>query len=389
MPIFKFSGYRGDGSTRKGTIEADGIKDAIMKLKQDGILAREVRAVSPSTERRLFRGGRRERLSQITRQLSVLLAAEVPLSEGLKSLAEENTGYWRALIIGLRDAIASGASLSRAMEEHPEVFPEFYVRMVHAGETGGMLDDVLMKLADFLEKDIAIRSKVSHAMVYPLFMLSIGIIVLSFIFTFVVPKIVVIFASAKASLPFITQVLIFISTVFNSYWWLLVAMAIGAYVLLRRMRRVNPEKFDEFALKIPVTRSLLVARFTRVFGFLLSGGVPLLKSLDLAGKSTGNAVMQKSFTQASKKITEGTGISASLTGLPPVLRQMIATGERTGRLHELLERAADAYEEDFSKRVQTMLAFLEPSMIVIMGLIVGFIVFAVLLPLFQMNQLIR
>jgi len=389
MPIYKFSGYRADGSGRKGTIEADGVKDAIVKLRQDGILAKDVRAVTPAGEKRLFAGGRRERLSQITRQLSVLLAAEVPLNEGLKSLAEENTGYWRALLINLRDSIASGASLSRAMDEHREVFPEFYVRMVQAGETGGMLDDVLMKLADFLEKEIAIRSKVNHAMVYPLFMLSIGVIVLSFIFTFVVPKIVVIFASAKASLPFVTKVLIFISKAFNSYWWLLLALAAGAYLMLRRMRRAHPEKLDALVLRIPVTRSLLVARFTRVFGFLLSGGVPLLKSLDLAGKSTGNAVMQRSFTEASKRITEGTGISAALTGLPPVLRQMIATGERTGRLHELLERAADAYEEDFSKRVQTMLTFLEPSMIVIMGLIVGFIVFAVLLPLFQMNQLIR
>ncbi|MGE5894881.1 MAG: type II secretion system F family protein [bacterium] len=389
MPIFKFIGYGSDGSERKGTIEADGIKDAILRLRQDGVLAKDVHALAPSGKGRFFFRDRASRLSQVTRQLSILLAAGVPLNEALRSLGEENTGHWRTLLIDLWDSLASGSSLSRAMEEHRDVFPEFYIRMVQAGETGGMLDDVLMKLADFLEKEIAIRSKVSHAMIYPLFMFSIGIIVLSFVFTFVVPKIVVIFENAKTSLPLVTRALILISTLFHSYWWLMIAVALGAYAVFRKMKRANPERFDAVLLRIPVLRTLLIARFTRIFGFLLSGGIPLLKSLDLAAKSTGNAVLRNMLSEASKKITEGTGVAASLTTLPPVLRQMIATGEKTGKLPELLGRAADAYEEDFSKKVHTMLALLEPSMTVFMGVIVGFIVFAVLLPLFQMNQLIR
>jgi general secretion pathway protein F len=389
MPIYKFTGYTPDGSEKKGTIEAEGVKDAVVKLKLEGVLPRDIHSLAPSARSRFFLRDRAEKLSQVTRQLSILLAAGVPLNEALRSLADENEGYWKTLLINIRDAIASGSGLSRALDEHRDIFPEFYVRMVHAGETGGMLDDVLLKLADFLEKEIAIRSRVSHAMVYPVFMFGIGVIVLSFVFTFVVPKIVVIFENAKTSLPFITKVLIFISNVFHSYWWLLLAAILGLYYFFRKLKRTKPEKLDVLFLKIPLTRSLYIARFTRIFGFLLSGGIPLLKSLDLAAKSTGNSILKNDLTGAAKKITEGAGVSASLTTLPPVLRQMIATGEKTGKLAELLDRAADAYEEDFSKKVQTALTLLEPSMIVFMGVIVGFIVFAVLLPLFQMNQLIK
>jgi general secretion pathway protein F len=389
MPIYKFTGYTPDGSEKKGTIEAEGIKDAVVRLKLEGVLPRDIHSLAPSARSRFFLRDRAEKLSQVTRQLSILLAAGVPLNEALRSLADENEGYWKTLLINIRDAIASGSGLSRALDEHRDIFPEFYVRMVHAGETGGMLDDVLLKLADFLEKEIAIRSRVSHAMVYPVFMFGIGVIVLSFVFTFVVPKIVVIFENAKTSLPFITKVLIFISNVFHSYWWLLLAAILGLYYFFRKLKRTKPEKLDSLFLKLPLTRSLYIARFTRIFGFLLSGGIPLLKSLDLAAKSTGNSILKNDLTGAAKKITEGAGVSASLTTLPPVLRQMIATGEKTGKLAELLDRAADAYEEDFSKKVQTALTLLEPSMIVFMGVIVGFIVFAVLLPLFQMNQLIK
>jgi len=389
MPIFRFSGYTPDGSERKGTIEAEGIKDAIVKLKLDGILPKDVQNVAPAAKRSLFTRDKTNKLSQLTRQLSILVAADVNLNEALRSLADENTGYWKGLLIDLRDRIASGSSLSRAMEEHGEFFPEFYIRMVHAGETGGMLDDVLLKLADFLEKDMSIRSRVSHAMVYPLFMFSIGVIVLSFVFTFVVPKIVTIFRDAKTALPLITRILLLVSDIFHSYWWAIIIMILGAYYGVKRYRQIHPEKVDILFLKVPVTRSLYISRFTRIFGFLLSGGIPLLKSLDLAARSTGNAVLRKDLSEASKKITEGAGVSAALETLPPVLRQMIATGEKTGRLPDLLHRAADAYEEDFSKKVQTMLSLMEPAMIVAMGLVVGFIVFAVLLPLFQMNQLIK
>ncbi len=389
MPIYKFRGFAADGSERKGTVQADGLKDAIARLRRDGIIPKDIASQAVTGKRRFFFRGKGEKLSQLTRQLSILLASGVSLNDSLRSLAEENAGFWKSLLVDLREKLSSGSSLSKAMETHAGIFPEFYIRMVQAGEKGGMLDDVLMRLADFLEKELAIRSKVTNAMVYPLFMFSIGIIVLSFVFTFVVPKIVVIFENARSSLPFITVVLIAISKFFQSFWWAMIILAFGLYYGGKRVRERRPELFDSLFLKIPLSRSLYISRFTRIFGFLLSGGVPLIAALDLASKSTGNSVLRGILSRAGSKITEGAGVAASLEELPPVLRQMISTGEKSGQLPQLLERAADSYEEEFSKKVDVMLTLLEPSMIVVMGLVVGFIVFAVLLPIFEMNQLIK
>ncbi len=389
MPIFRFTGFSPDGTEKRGTIEADGLKDAVVKLKQDGILPKDLKSQSVAQKRRLFVRDRTDKLVQITRQLSILISSGVSVNDSLKSLSDENSGYWRSILVDLRESLSSGAGLARSMEAHKEIFPEFYISMIHAGETGGMLDSVLVRLSDFLEKEMSIRSKVSHAMTYPLFMFSIGVIVLSFIFSFVVPKIVVIFENAEASLPFATVVLLSISNLFHSYWWILLALIMGLFFAIKRSREKKPEILDSLLLKFPLTRSLYISRFTRIFGFLLSGGISLLKALDLAARSTGNTVLKDILSGAAAKITEGSSVAASLDQLPPVLRQMIATGEKSGELPKLLDRAADAYEEEFSKRVQTMLSLLEPSMIVIMGLVVGFIVFAVLLPIFEMNQLVR
>lgn len=388
MPIYKFTGFTSDGSEKKGTIEADGLKDAVIKLKHEGVLPKEIHSDSPRGKK-IFSRSRAEKLAQITRQLAILIASGVSANDSLRSLSEENVGYWKALLVDIRESLKSGASLSKSFERHADIFPEFYIRMVQAGEAGGMLDEVLMRLADFLEKDMTLRSRVSHALVYPLFMFSIGIIVLSFVFSFVVPKIVVIFENAKTSLPFVTVVLLTISRIFESYWWLMIGMITGIVLAINKIRKTKPGIIDSFLFTLPLLRSLYIARFTRIFGFLLSGGIPLLRSLDLAAKSTGNSVLRKILHDAAEKISEGGGVAASLGKLPPVLRQMIATGEKTGELPELLSRAADAYENDFSKKVQLMLSLLEPSMIVVMGLIIGFIVFSVLLPIFQMNQLIR
>ncbi|UCG79184.1 MAG: type II secretion system F family protein [Nitrospirota bacterium] len=389
MPIYKYIGFNSNGVEEKGVIEADGLKDAVGRLKKSGILPKDIRSRSEGKRSRFFVRDRSDKVAQITRQLSVLISSGVSVNDSLRSMSDENSGFWQSLLIDLKDSIASGAGLSRSMEAYPDIFPEYYISMVNAGETGGMLDEVLLNLADYLEKDISIRSKVKNAMVYPLFMLSVGIIVMSFVLTFVVPKIVSIFESSKASLPLITKILIGISSFFNGYWWLIIMAIVIAYFVINKIMRDRPGVFDPLLMHIPVIKSLYIARFTRIFGFLLNGGIPLIRSLDMAARATGNRVLKEMLTSASGKISEGAGIASSLKGLPPVLRQMIATGERSGELSGLLDRAADSYEEDFSKKVKVALSVMEPAMIVIMGLVVGFIVFAVLLPIFEMNQLIR
>ncbi len=206
-----------------------------------------------------------------------------------------------------------------------------------------------------------------------------------------IPKITKIFKDTESALPFITVVLITISDIFQNYWWVLIGLLFGGIFGLKRLQEKNRLFIDRLILRLPgnIIQSLYFGRFTRTLGFLLEGGLPVLKALELAGRSVGNKLLELRIIDAGKKVAEGARISASLEGFPPVLLQLITTGERSGRLIEVLRKAADSYEEEFSRRVHKALSLLEPVMILSMGLIVGFIVLAVLLPIFQLNQLIK
>jgi general secretion pathway protein F len=391
MPIFYYKGYKTDGTQATGTLEADGIQDAIATIKARGIYPKDVGTFHHKENRWLSKKYDAALLPYITRQLSTLLSAGVPLIDALRSLSDENRGFWKGVLVGIRENVSAGASLSRALEAHPKLFPEFYVNMVSAGEQSGTLDKVLIRVSDFLEKQASIKSKLRTAMIYPVFMASVGFVVMSFLFTFVVPKIVKIFENSKSALPFITVVLIKISNLFVNYWWLIIILAIAFVMAMRRLRERHGGYLDGLKLKLPgnVLQSLYFGRFARTLGFLLGGGLPMLKSLELSAKSTGNIVIENRIRQAAKGVAEGARLSTSLEDFPPVLLQLIATGEKSGSLVEVLNKTADSYEEDFERRVQKALALLEPSMILLMGLVVGFIVLAVLLPMFQLNQLVK
>ena len=391
MPIFHYKGYKPDGSRTSGTIEADGLQDAVLSIKAKGVYPKDVSEYSHREKGRLGARYDQTLLPYITRQLSTLLAAGVPLIDSLRALSEESEGLWKGLLVGVRDRVSGGSSLSRALEGYPKVFPDFYVNMVGAGEQSGTIDKILVRLADFLEKQAAIRAKIRTAMIYPIFMTSVGIVIMSFLFTFVVPKIVRIFENAKAALPLITVILIAVSNLFVNYWWALLIVFALCFMGVRRLQRRNRKLLDGIKLKLPgnVMQSLYFGRFTRTLGFLLDGGLPMLRSLELSAKSIGNAVLGERILRAAERVAEGGRLSSSLEGLPSVLLQLISTGERSGTLVEVLNKAADSYEEEFERRVQKALALLEPLMILLMGLIVGFIVLAVLLPMFELNQLVK
>jgi general secretion pathway protein F len=391
MPVFHYKGYKPDGSRASGVIEAEGLQDAIASVKALGVYPKNVGEYSHERRRFTIGGGDDTLLPHITRQLSILIAAGVPLIEALRSLSEENNGFWRGVLVEIRENVSGGASLSRALGSHAKVFPEFYIHMVAAGEQSGALDKVLIRVADFLEKQSAVRSKIRLAMTYPLFMTAVGFVVMSFLFTFVVPKIVKIFENTKSALPFITVVLIWISNLFVNYWWVLAMCAAAAAFSRKRLIEKHSRRIDAMKLRLPggVMQSLYFGRFARTLGFLLEGGLPMLRSLELAAKSTGNVIIEEKVTEAAKRVAEGGRLSASLDGFPSVLLQLIATGEKSGTLAGILRNAADSYEEDFERKVQKLLSLLEPSMILVMGLIVGFIVLAVLLPMFQLNQLVK
>jgi general secretion pathway protein F len=391
MPIFQYKGYRTDGSEVAGTIEANSQKDAALRLKESGLYPRSVAEAVYKKRAGLFHRFDLSLLPPITRQLSTLLASGVTLMEALDSLSEEQKGMWKNVLVSIKENVSAGASFSKALEEYGNIFPEFYVNMVAAGEASGNLDKVLVRLAGFLETQDALRSKVRMAMIYPVFMICVGFVVLSFLFVFVIPKITKIFRDTQSALPFITVALITISDIVQRYWWLLTGALLGAVYGVRRLRDKNRLLSDRMILRLPgnILQSLYFGRFTRTLGFLLEGGLPVLRALDLAAKSIGNTVIEAKVLEAGKRVSEGARLSASLEGFPPVLLQLISTGERSGQLVDVLNNAATSYEEEFSRKVQKALSILEPAMILIMGLIVGLIVLAVLLPIFQLNQMIK
>jgi general secretion pathway protein F len=388
MPIFRYKGYGTGGKAKAGTIEADGIKDAISKVKALGLHPRSVKQGAKKQRWPLVRGSNGARLPAITRQLSVMLRSGVPLAEALRALSDENRGNWHDALVDIREKVVAGSSLARAMEGlQDKKVPEFYTNMIAAGEESGTLEGVLERLADFLEKQEMIKEKIKTATYYPVFMASVGMVVLAFIFTFVVPKIVRIFEDTEAALPLATVILINISNLFVNYWWLILGAAVLIVLGARKARERYGRLFDKWMLRL--FGSLYLSRFARNLGFLLGGGLPVLHALELAGRASGNRHLEAVVRDSSLRVSEGSSISSALSGLPPVLIQLIATGEKSGRLPEVLDQAADAYEGEFERKVQKALTLLEPTMILLMGLIVGFIVFAVLLPMFQLNQLVK
>jgi len=391
MPIFQYKGYRTDGSAAAGVVEANSLKDAVLRLRESGLYPKKVKEAVYEGKSGLFRRRDVSLLPSTTRQLSTLLSSGVTLMEALSSMAEENRGFWKNMLVSIKEKVAGGSSLSRALEEYDKIFPEFYVNMVAAGEASGNLDKVLGRMADFLESQDTMRSKVKMSMIYPVFMVCVGFIVLSFLFTFVVPKITKIFKDTQTALPFITVVLVAVSDFFQHYWWLLAGAVVGAAFGFKRLREKNRLFLDSLILRFPgnIPQSLYYGRFARTLGFLLEGGLPVLRALDLAAKSVGNKLIETRVTEAGRRVAEGARLSASLEGFPPVLLQLISTGEKSGQLVAILNNVANSYEEEFSRRVQKALSFLEPAMILLMGVIVGLIVLAVLLPIFQLNQLIK
>ncbi|MBF0319269.1 MAG: type II secretion system F family protein [Nitrospirae bacterium] len=391
MPIFRYKGYARDGSAESGVIEADGRADAIRVLKQKDVypnaLIREGRNGARFSLSK--RGLDASALAKLTRQFSVLLSSGVPMVEAVRTLTEQESGYARYVLVEIRERISAGAGLSRALEDFPDVFPEFYVNMVSAGESCGSLDLVLERLSDFLETQDQLKADVRAASVYPAVMLGVGMVVMFFIFSFVVPKITKIFEDSSRELPFITIILIKIAHVFQHYWWLIGILLIAGYLGIRRFITRKARTVGAMLMRVPLLRALYVSRFLRTAGFLLSSGVPMLRALRLASRSIGNTYLSAHVEAAEKEVAEGVSLSAALSAFPPIVRQIVSTGEKTGTLPEMLQRAARMYENEFRLGVKKSLSAFEPALIILMGLLVGFIVFAVLLPIFELNQLIK
>jgi general secretion pathway protein F len=298
----------------------------------------------------------------------------------------------------VRDRLAEGTGLAKAMAQEPRVFSESYVSMVAAGEASGALDLVLERLADFLDEQAVLRSKVSTALAYPLLMVVVGSGVMFFLLAFVVPKITAVFANNKAALPFITVALLAVSNLLQHWWWLVLLLLGGLVYLYRRLARGEAFRLrrDRWLLRLPfigpLRQRLVLARFARILGLLLASGVPVIKALEITGEAVVDRAFRTTLDQVKLELIEGGKLSASLGRsplFPPLMTHMLAVGEQSGTLEGMLEKAGAAYEREFATAVARATALLEPLLVLGMGLAVGFVVVAVLLPIFQLNQLVK
>ncbi len=403
MPTFRYKAYSTTGASVSGTVEADSERQALQQLKGQGLLPREVveesGAQGASGSFSFRRGVPADELSLFTRRLATLVASSIPLFEAMGSLCEqEENGPLRQALVRVKERIAEGASLSRALAAEPGIFGESYVSMVAAGEAGGALDAVLERLADFLEEQEQVRSKVTSALAYPILMVIVGGGVMLFLLTVVIPRIVTIFEDSKAALPLITVTLIKVSHFLQGYWWIPTALIIASVPLYRRaMKRDDLRlKRDALLLRLPMAggmlQRLILSRFARVLGLLLSSGVPIMKALEITGEVVVNRVYRAFLRGVMEDVAQGGSLSGSLKKsplFPPLLVHLAGVGEKSGNLEGMLIKAGVAYEREFSSRLTKVMGLMEPLLVLAMGVAVGIVVLAVLLPIFELNQLIK
>uniref|UniRef100_UPI003D8145F5 type II secretion system inner membrane protein GspF n=1 Tax=Trichloromonas sp. TaxID=3069249 RepID=UPI003D8145F5 len=401
MPLFEYAGLDAQGKKVSGTIEAAGKKAATQQLRGQGIfttrLDEETTAPPASASRRprLFNGFSRRvspaDFAATTRQLATLLGAGLPLDEALATLAGQLEQSPLARILGsVRGEVLQGTALHTALARHPHIFSPLFVNMIEVGEHSGTLDQVLEQLADFLEEQARLHSRLQAALAYPLLMAVIGTAVLIFLVTFVVPKVTRMLTDMGQSLPLPTRLLISGSDFLTDWWWLLLILIAAAAIGLQRY--ANSEKgrleFDRLALRLPLfgrlNLLLATARLTRTLGTLLQSGVPLLKALSIVANLLTNRILRQAIDDTTLAVREGESLAAPLKRaavFPPMVAQMAAVGERSGELETMLLRVADAYEHQAELRIAGLLSLLEPLMILLMGGAVGFIVLAILLPI--------
>ncbi|MGA1201681.1 MAG: type II secretion system inner membrane protein GspF [Planctomycetota bacterium] len=405
MPIFQYEAIDAKGRTKKGTVDADTARDAREKLRKQQIRVVEMERLDASgrpkkgekAKLRLERKVNVRELAILTRQFSTLLGSGVHLSEALNVLVEQiQDRHLEVVYRDLREKIVSGSGLADALSFHPNYFSDLYINMVRAGEASGNLDEVLARLADYLQKQANLRGKIAAAMTYPAVMVFVGFGVVVFLMTYVVPRITGILQSKDNVLPAPTVILMTASDLFKEYWWFGLIALVAAYIFAKLAIATEKGRlfFDTFILKIPVIGTLLqksaISRFTVTLSTLLKSGLPALDALSIVSKVVNNALLSRVISQVAERILEGADIATPLRKskmFPPMVGYMIAVGEQSGELENILDRISETYEEEIDLAVQRLTALIEPVIIVGLAVVVGFIIMAVLLPLLQFDSL--
>jgi general secretion pathway protein F len=426
MPVFSYKGFDTRGRAVNGVKDADNLRTLRMNLKREGVLITEAKEASlraaaagqavgqaatigiigmfnPMAAARYWKereSADSATVAVITRQMGTLMKAGVPLADSLAALVDqvERPGMKRVLA-DVKTQVNEGSSLADAMARHTKVFQELYVHMIRAGEESGNLDAVLFRLADFLEAQNKLRSKIISALFYPIAMTVIGAGIMTILMVSVVPKVTGIFADTGKALPWNTELLIGISDLIGS--WKGLVLLVGIIVGVQFFRRwkktaVGRSVVDRVILKLwivgPLARQIAITRFAKTLATMLSSGVPLLRALEIVKQILGNTVLQKVIEDARASIQEGESIAAPLKRsgeFPPIVTHMIAVGERSGQLEQMLEEVAHAYDLEVDMKMSRLTTLLEPLMILLMGGSVGFVVFSILMPIMEMNEFVN
>ncbi len=408
MPVYEYSALNPAGKKLKGIIEADSRTAARQKIRQTGNYPVDIKETLSGKKGERKRkisfprlGGRikQQEVHIATRQLATLLGAGIPLVPALNGLIDQTTNpAFRTIIAQIKDQVNEGNSLTTALSEHPRIFSKIYINMVQAGEASGSLDVVLERLADFGENQQALKSRITAALIYPIFMGFVGVGVLFTLITVIIPKITKVFEGSKQALPLPTVFLIGLSNILAHYWWvvllLIIAVVIGARYALSRPK--GRRFWDRMKLTLPglsdINIKIASARFSRTLSSLLHAGVPLFTSLGIVKNILNNTLLADVIDNAAVELEKGKSLSDILRKskwFTPMLVQMIAVGEQSGALEKMLDKAATSYEKEIEAKILALTSMIEPIMILGMGLVVAFIVISILLPIFEMNQLIR
>ncbi len=405
MPVYEYKGVTSQGKKVSGVQDGEGLKAVRAKLKKDGIVVLDIQegsSLRARGSREIRFGAGRVRLGDLansTRQLATLISSGLPLMDALTVLVEqEEAPALKSALSSVRDAVREGASLADALKANPKAFSQLYINMVSAGEASGTLEITLARLADFLDEQVRFRGKFAAALAYPALMSVIGVGVLFFLFAFVMPRVVGMFEDMKQQLPFITLALLWVVRLLSSFWWAILIVLGGAFYYIRRYFKTPAGKtwLDARLLRLPMfgnlIRMIAVSRFTRTLGTLLESGVPALTALDIVKSVIGNTVLADAVHKARENVREGEPIADPLrrSGLfPPVVVQMVAVGEKSGELEKMLLKISDSFDRTVETRITALMSLLEPVIILVMGLIVGFIVIAIMLPILQMSSSVR
>jgi general secretion pathway protein F len=408
MAIFSYRAIGATGKEQKGTVNAENMQQAKVRLKGMRLMPLELKEQSSQSSHSqqkqkssifdMFQGGVKiQDLALLTRQLATLIRARIQIVEAFNALIDQTENPRLRLVLSeIRQKVNEGSSMAKALQDYPKIFDTVYVNMVEAGESSGTLDVVLLRLADFTESQVKLKNKVRGAMTYPVVMVAFGSIMMTIIFTFVIPKITKLFTQRKMDLPFQTKICIWISDYLTAYWWTLPLYVFFAIFFFNRWvsSKKGRETWDALVLKMPMagdlSRMINIGRFCSTLSTLLHSGVPILASMRIVTNLISNVHIQKTIDEARTVVAEGQSMVGPLKRsghFPPMVTHMLTLGEKSGEIESMLNIIADNYKEQVETKLSGLTSVLEPIMMICMGGAVGFIVFAVVIPLMSLNQI--